>query len=264
MVDLVPAKELLSALTAAGVPVNLQAESVLNPNLLVGIAQGANQAIVRLNSLSPTFPALAVTLSQLASVTVNNTPLPITQATQEADLFAADSSTTLETKVNAFNDGANLESLLVHPVGSQHLDLKQRAVTAELEVQLSSAGAEYDARQIRALTATDVVDVSDRTTRQLGIARTLNAGFFDGLGSVLPISFAFDVIIKSALAITNATAGSRALLISTKRVSSNTVAASTTGDLLNREVSVVANTLIDMAAKQNPDELTLTYTRISN
>lgn len=53
--------------------------------------------------------------------------------------------------------------------GSQAQQLLQRAVSFDLQVQLRTAATEYDARQIRTLTATDVVDASDRAARLLGI-----------------------------------------------------------------------------------------------
>jgi len=45
-------------------------------------------------------------------------------------------------------------------MGSQDQALLQRATTHDLIVQLRTAGAEYDARQIRALTASDVVSAA--------------------------------------------------------------------------------------------------------
>jgi hypothetical protein len=52
--------------------------------------------------------------------------------------------------------------------GSQGQDLLQRAATYDMLVQLRHAGTEIDPRQIRALTSSDVVDVSDRSARDLG------------------------------------------------------------------------------------------------
>jgi len=59
--------------------------------------------------------------------------------------------------------------LLGRVYGSQGQQLLQRALTYESVVQLSHQGSEYDARQIRALTSSDVVDVSDKATRLLGV-----------------------------------------------------------------------------------------------
>jgi hypothetical protein len=53
--------------------------------------------------------------------------------------------------------------------GSQGQQLLQRAATYELLVQLRHAGDEIDPRAIRALTSADVVDVSDKAARLLGI-----------------------------------------------------------------------------------------------
>lgn len=87
--------------------------------------------------------------------------------------------------------------------------LAQRAATRDAYVQLRTAGVEYDARQIRALTVADVVtvtpqaasvwDVSDRWARQLGlvdISRVLGAalsvtnpvitGIYDAAGNRMP------------------------------------------------------------------------------
>lgn len=47
--------------------------------------------------------------------------------------------------------------------------LLQRAVSRDLLVQLRTAATEYDARQIRTLTSTDVVDISDKGARLLGV-----------------------------------------------------------------------------------------------
>jgi len=52
--------------------------------------------------------------------------------------------------------------------GSQGQDLLQRAATYDILVQLRHDGTEIDPRQIRALTSSDVVDVSDRSARDLG------------------------------------------------------------------------------------------------
>jgi len=52
--------------------------------------------------------------------------------------------------------------------GSQAQQLKQTATNFNLQVELAAGGTLYDARQIRALTSADVVDVSDRTARILG------------------------------------------------------------------------------------------------
>jgi len=59
--------------------------------------------------------------------------------------------------------------LLGRVYGSQGQQILQRAVTYESLVQLSHQGTEYDARQTRALTSADVVDVSDKATRLLGV-----------------------------------------------------------------------------------------------
>lgn len=59
--------------------------------------------------------------------------------------------------------------LLGRVYGSQGQQLLQRALTYESIVQLSHQGTEYDARQIRALTSSDVVDISDKAARLLGI-----------------------------------------------------------------------------------------------
>jgi len=53
--------------------------------------------------------------------------------------------------------------------GSQGQQLLQRAATYELLVQLRHAGDEIDPRAIRALTSADVVDVSDKAARLLGV-----------------------------------------------------------------------------------------------
>ena len=53
--------------------------------------------------------------------------------------------------------------------GSQAQKLLQRAVTYESIIQLSHQGTEYDARQIRALTSADVVDIVDKAARLLGV-----------------------------------------------------------------------------------------------
>ena len=53
--------------------------------------------------------------------------------------------------------------------GSQTQALLQRALTYDLLVQLSHQGSEYDARQIRALTSSDVVDIVDKAARLLGV-----------------------------------------------------------------------------------------------
>lgn len=53
--------------------------------------------------------------------------------------------------------------------GSQGAQLQQRAATFELLVQLMNAGVEIDPRDMRALTSADVVNVSDRAARLLGV-----------------------------------------------------------------------------------------------
>jgi len=57
--------------------------------------------------------------------------------------------------------------------GSQGAQLLQRAATFDSLVQLRDAGVEIDPRQIRLLTAADVVDVSDKPARQLGLVTTV-------------------------------------------------------------------------------------------
>jgi len=52
--------------------------------------------------------------------------------------------------------------------GSQGRDLLQRATTYDSLVQLRHNGTEIDPRQIRALTSSDVIDISDRSARDLG------------------------------------------------------------------------------------------------
>ena len=62
--------------------------------------------------------------------------------------------------------------------GSQAQQLLQRAATFDLLIQLRHNGAEVDPRAIRALTSSDVVDISDKWARQLGlidISRVLGA-----------------------------------------------------------------------------------------
>jgi len=83
--------------------------------------------------------------------------------------------------------------------GSQGAQLLQRATTLESVVQLSHQGSEYDARQIRALTSSDVVDVSNDWARQLGLidvsrvlgaalsaSNPLIAGIYDQWGNRMP------------------------------------------------------------------------------
>jgi len=55
-----------------------------------------------------------------------------------------------------------------HVRGSQGQDLLQRATTYDSLVQLRHDGIEIDPRQIRVLTSSDVVDISDRSARDLG------------------------------------------------------------------------------------------------
>jgi len=58
--------------------------------------------------------------------------------------------------------------LLGKVYGNQDV-LQQRATTKELYVQISHQGTEKDPTQIRALTSSDVVDVSDKAARLLGV-----------------------------------------------------------------------------------------------
>lgn len=102
---------LLAALTAAGVPVNLQVESQANPNLLVGVKQGANQAQV--TSLG----FLKVALG--AGSTVN--------------LQAADTNTGALTNLNAISQGVNLETLEVTPYGTLGFQFAQDSPSGELQ-----------------------------------------------------------------------------------------------------------------------------------
>lgn len=53
--------------------------------------------------------------------------------------------------------------------GSQGQQILQRAASFDLLVQLRNAGIDIDPRDIRALTSTDVVDVSDRAARLVGV-----------------------------------------------------------------------------------------------
>jgi hypothetical protein len=57
--------------------------------------------------------------------------------------------------------------------------LTQRAGTLDAYSQLRAAGVEYDARQIRLLTAADIVDVSDRAARLLGTVSPVAASVWD-------------------------------------------------------------------------------------
>ncbi|SRR6266567_9566492 len=59
--------------------------------------------------------------------------------------------------------------------GSQAQQLKQTATNFNLQVELATGGTLYDARQIRVLTSSDVVDVSDRSARLLGHVTVDNA-----------------------------------------------------------------------------------------
>lgn len=62
--------------------------------------------------------------------------------------------------------------------GSQAQQLLQRATTFDLLTQLRHAGAEIDPRAIRKLTSADVINLSDKWARQLGlvdISRVLGA-----------------------------------------------------------------------------------------
>lgn len=73
--------------------------------------------------------------------------------------------------------------------------LSQRAASFDLYTQLRSAGVEIDPRQIRALTAADIVDVSDRAGRLLGTVSPVAGSIWDVsdraarlLGTVSPVA----------------------------------------------------------------------------
>lgn len=59
--------------------------------------------------------------------------------------------------------------------GSQAAQLQQSATNFNLYTELRTGATAYDARQIRALTSADVVDVSDRSARLLGVIASITA-----------------------------------------------------------------------------------------
>lgn len=76
--------------------------------------------------------------------------------------------------------------------GSQGQQLLQRAVTFDTQVQLRTAGTEYDARQIRALTASDVVDVNDAFLLDATFTTRINTLGQKTMANSTPITIASD------------------------------------------------------------------------
>lgn len=126
---------LLAALTAAGVPVNLQVESQANPNLLVGIRQGANQALVKTTLPGGLDAGVVVRLPSGQSITIAGT-LPNTQLNDPSPvrIRGVDVTTGLVTEALTDTPSAGLTALLVEPIGSTAMRLQQEATTNELQV----------------------------------------------------------------------------------------------------------------------------------
>jgi hypothetical protein len=95
----------------------------------------------------------------LGHVTVDNASLAVTgtffQATQPVSIAAA---------VDVSDRGARLLGVVY---GSQGQQLKQTVTNFNSQVELATGGTLYDARQIRALTSTDVVTVAQATAASL-------------------------------------------------------------------------------------------------
>lgn len=124
---------LLAALTAAGVPVNLQVESQANPALLVGISQGGLQAQVKAVAGTSFDKAVMIRFAGPQAITTSGALSVITTDPSRVKLAAIDNVSGLETDLNSNPDGAGLESLLTHPLGSASTDFKQEASTFELQ-----------------------------------------------------------------------------------------------------------------------------------
>lgn len=136
---------LIQILAGLGVPINAQLAAIL-AQLDVALSTRASEATV------------AAILAQLAAV--------LAKMDNPADPMTAD----------VLDRAVRLVGVVY---GSQAQQLLQRAVSFDLEVQLRTAGVEYDARQVRALTAADIVDVSDRAARLLGTVSPVAASTWD-------------------------------------------------------------------------------------
>lgn len=75
---------------------------------------------------------------------------------------------------NWFTDPQDRAARLVGIVYGDVGQVAQRAVSRDALVQLRTAGVEYDARSIRTLTSADVVDMSDRAGRLVGVITAAN------------------------------------------------------------------------------------------
>src|SRR2546425_5064183 len=136
------------ALTAAGVPVNLRVESQANPNLLIGIAQGASQAAVIPGNtgFGLTAPKLRVGWDAAQQVTIASLPLSISPAA--GSRFPIQAVDTVATDLNSISQGVGLESLLTAPTGNQSQLLQQEPTTFELQTVQHLGTTGLDPRKV--------------------------------------------------------------------------------------------------------------------
>jgi hypothetical protein len=102
----------------------------------------------------------------LAAGTNNIGDVDIASIASMAWPFTGDVPITLDSEQVDISDRA--ARLLGVVYGSQGQQLTQTATNYNLQIELATGGTLYDARQIRALTSSDVVDVADREARDLG------------------------------------------------------------------------------------------------
>src|SRR6266702_1068982 len=130
------------------------------------------------DSVNSKIRAFKVDASQNLLVNVSNASIAVTgtffQATQPVSgtFFQATQPVSIAAAIDVSDRAARLLGVVY---GSQAQQLKQTATNFNLQVELATGGTLYDARQIRVLTSSDVVDVSDRSARLLGHVTVDNA-----------------------------------------------------------------------------------------
>jgi|GEM_PF-3106499 len=121
----------------------------------------ATEATLATRLADSTFTGRINTLGQKAMAA--STPVVI--ASDQSSFPVTLASTTITGTVDVSDRAARLLGVVY---GSQGQQIKQTATNFNLQVELATGATLYDARQIRALTSADVIDVTDRAARLVG------------------------------------------------------------------------------------------------
>jgi len=135
-------QELLRALTAAGVKVDLRVESQANPNLLVGIAQGALQADVTAGQPQAGYKGLNVRFG------TDNALTATLAIGSETNVDADNDVTFIPGHLTAHDLGGSVLSLNTTLRGSQNTIAAQEATSNELQVVQHVGTTGIDPRKV--------------------------------------------------------------------------------------------------------------------